>query len=370
MTAPVVVLGATGYTGRLIAAHLADAGVPLVLAGRRESALAELGAALGVQALRVVDVTSPTDLDAALAGAGAVVTSVGPFLALGLPVAEAAVRAGVHYVDTTAEQAFIDRLYGRLHGAAADAGVALLTGHAADFAFAYCGAAILEARFGPLERVDTFHDLGDFRPSRGTARSMVGMLSEPTFAWRDAARAPVAGRWTPWRVALPGYDAPVWTAPFAGGDVALLPRELPGLTTCTSSLVLPPRGARGVAAAVAATPALSGLFRPGLVDRLQRLIDRRLPDPTPEVRAATPWVVTVRGERGGRAWCCRMTGSSTYGDSAHVAALAATWLARGEGRAAGVVTTGRAFDAAAFLDALGPYGIRWSVLDQPSRSST
>lgn len=363
MTRPVVALGATGYTGRLIATHLADAGVPLVLAGRREAALTELGAALGVQALRVVDVSSPAQLDAALAGAGAVVTSVGPFLALGLPVAEAAIRGGVHYVDTTAEQAFIDRLYGQLHGAATDAGVALLTGHAADFAFAYCGAALLEARYGPLERVDTFHDLGDFRPSRGTALSMVGMLSAPTFAWREGARAPVADRWTPWRVALPGYDAPVWTAPFAGGDVALLPRELPTLKTCTSNLVLPPTDARGVTAAVAATPGVSRLLRPGVVRRLQRLIDSRMPDPTPEARAATPWVVTVRGERGGRAWCCRMTGRSTYEDSAHVAALAAAWLARGEGRAAGVMTTGRAFDAAAFLDALGPYGIHWSVLD-------
>ena len=54
-------------------------------------------------------------------------------------------------------------------------------------------------------------------------------------------------------------------------------------------------------------------------------------------------------------------GNDVYGISGDCAALAAFWLQRGKARTDGVTTTGRAFDARTFLEALKPQGVTWSV---------
>src|SRR5664279_4502669 len=88
---PIVVYGATGYTGRLIAAELAGAGADFVLAGRNEAKL---------------------DALAEKVGAGAR-TQVGD------PVIRAAIETGTHYIDTSGEQRWMDRVF-RRHGADAE----------------------------------------------------------------------------------------------------------------------------------------------------------------------------------------------------------------------------------------------------------
>src|SRR5207237_10935250 len=99
MTRPVCVLGATGATGTRVALLAAEAGLPLVLAGRNRAKLNVLAEELGGAEVRTIDLDRPASLDAALDGVGVVANCLGPATLTGRPVAEAAVRAGVHYVD-------------------------------------------------------------------------------------------------------------------------------------------------------------------------------------------------------------------------------------------------------------------------------
>src|SRR5215472_8259599 len=82
----VVVFGATGFVGRLVAGYLADHGPPGVrigLAGRSERRLAEIRARLGSAAsswpLLVADSADPVSLAALARAARVVVTTVGPY---------------------------------------------------------------------------------------------------------------------------------------------------------------------------------------------------------------------------------------------------------------------------------------------------
>jgi len=117
---PVVVYGASGYTGRLVCEYLREYGVPFVAAGRdstklknsMESNVAGIETA-DYEVVEVAhDVEALTDL---FRGASVVCNTVGPFSRWGHEVVEACLAAGTHYVDTTGEQDWLmtcDEKYG------------------------------------------------------------------------------------------------------------------------------------------------------------------------------------------------------------------------------------------------------------------
>lgn len=96
--------GAAGYTGGMAAEHAASAGIDLVLAGRdrdraRLEALADrLGAAV-----RLFPVDDPAAVARGLEGVSVLLNAAGPFANTAEPLMSAAIRAGVHYLDFSAE---------------------------------------------------------------------------------------------------------------------------------------------------------------------------------------------------------------------------------------------------------------------------
>jgi short subunit dehydrogenase-like uncharacterized protein len=109
-----VLFGATGFVGRLTAAHLAGhapAGTRIALAGRSRSRLEQVRATLPGAAqdwpLLEADTGDPASLSALAGSTRALVTTVGPYARYGLPVVEACARAGTHYADLTGEVLFV-----------------------------------------------------------------------------------------------------------------------------------------------------------------------------------------------------------------------------------------------------------------------
>ncbi|NUR94714.1 MAG: saccharopine dehydrogenase [Kribbellaceae bacterium] len=130
---PVVVYGASGYTGRLVCEYLRHYHVPFVAAGRSEDKLkASMDANVpGIETadyeIAAVDhdVAALTDL---FKGSSVVLNTVGPFSELGPAAVEAALAAGAHYTDTTGEQDWLitcDEKYGAKF---AEAGLLLAPG--------------------------------------------------------------------------------------------------------------------------------------------------------------------------------------------------------------------------------------------------
>ena len=100
----VLVYGATGHTGRFVVDELLRRGLTPVLAGRSAERLAAVAPRHAALDHRVVGLDDPDLLRQAVAGAGAVINCAGPFLDTAVPLARAAVEAGAHYLDVTAEQ--------------------------------------------------------------------------------------------------------------------------------------------------------------------------------------------------------------------------------------------------------------------------
>jgi len=126
----VLVLGATGSAGRLIAYELAARRLSVVLAGRDSARLAEVAEGLPpgnrIKSL-TVDLGDPVGLERAVAGAHGVLSTVGPFARHAPPVVEACLSARVPYIDIANELGAVRALLGR-DGAAREAGVTLVTG--------------------------------------------------------------------------------------------------------------------------------------------------------------------------------------------------------------------------------------------------
>jgi len=134
-----LIYGATGYTGRMVATHARAVGLDICLAGRDEARLSSLAAELGVP-YRVIALdddladagasASPEGnerLKQAISGFHTVLNCAGPFARTAGPLMRACMAAGAHYLDITAEIRTYQHAES-LGSLAADAGVMLMPG--------------------------------------------------------------------------------------------------------------------------------------------------------------------------------------------------------------------------------------------------
>jgi short subunit dehydrogenase-like uncharacterized protein len=129
-----VVYGATGFTGKLVAEYLAGRGgqEAIALGGRSQSKLEAVRDELGVDwPLITADAADPEALQKLAQSTTAVVTTVGPFYKYGLPLVEACAKAGTHYADLAGEVLFIRESIERYDAVAKKSGARIV--HASGF---------------------------------------------------------------------------------------------------------------------------------------------------------------------------------------------------------------------------------------------
>jgi short subunit dehydrogenase-like uncharacterized protein len=121
----VVVFGATGITGRRVAAYLADQDARWAAAGRDAAKLERVLGEEGVAApdTIIADVGDPGSLAAMAARTHVLLNLCGPYTLHGEPVIEACVSNGTHYADLTGEIPFVRKMIDTYDARAAEAGV-------------------------------------------------------------------------------------------------------------------------------------------------------------------------------------------------------------------------------------------------------
>ncbi|MGO4342731.1 saccharopine dehydrogenase family protein [Pedococcus sp. 2YAF34] len=149
----VVVYGATGFVGRLLAEYLAEhapSGTRIALAGRSRTRLEEarrgLPAAAGDWPVLVADATDEAALEELAASTTVVATTVGPYLRYGLPLALACARTGTHYADLTGEVLFVRRVIDACDDLARSTGARIVTACGYDSVPSDLGVHLLHQR--------------------------------------------------------------------------------------------------------------------------------------------------------------------------------------------------------------------------------
>lgn len=333
-TGTVAVYGATGHTGRFIVEELLRRGVATIAAGRDEERLEKLAAEWGTVGVRTASVDDPDSLDRALAGASAVVNAAGPFAVTAGPVVEAALRAGIPYVDVAAEieanaATFAYDDAARAAGIAVVPAMAFYGGLGDLLASAAMGRGMEE--WTDADEVHVAYGLSSWRPTAGTreagkvshdrrggrrVRFTNGALdyhdealTEQQWAFPDRTRTVVAG--------------------FTMADVVTVPSHVDVPEVRTYMAVEAARDLAG-----ADTPAPEAVDGTGRSDQT--------------------FVVDVVVRRGGEERRASVRGQDIYAVTAPLAVEAVQRLLTGRGLRTGVASAGAMFDADDFLQALTP----------------
>jgi short subunit dehydrogenase-like uncharacterized protein len=237
----IVVYGATGFTGQLVAEYLAahykgDANLKWAMAGRSKDKLATVRDAIGAPAdtpLIVADASDPASLKAMVAQAKSVISTVGPYLLYGSELLAACVASGTDYFDLCGEPPWMRRMIDTHEATAKSTGARIVFSCGYDslpFELGvFCAQEEAKKVFGaPANRV------------KGRVREMRGTFSGGTAASMRAIFAAAAN--DPSLVALlrnpfaltPGFEGPKqppgnrpvfdqeldsWTAPFVMANI-------------------------------------------------------------------------------------------------------------------------------------------------------
>ncbi len=241
---PVVVYGASGYTGMLIIDWLIDQQIPFTAVARNAKRAKEM------MAQRVVRLESATyevieaqhtveALAEVFKGAKVVCNTVGPFVQYGAVTVEAALRAGCHCIDTTGEQAYILEMRDRFGEHYRQAGLLLSPSTAYMYTFAEIAAELaLETpgvdclETGTLCRGTRFAAAG---VTVGSTASIFGMARvKQHYLWeKQLVEHPVTACFN---VVDPSFMQPVFSLPWSGTSLPVFYQHDARVRSCISTV--------------------------------------------------------------------------------------------------------------------------------------
>jgi hypothetical protein len=336
----IVVFGASGHTGRFIVAELAHRGMMAILAGRDPEKLLAVHKMYPSFEVRVASVDDPVSLDRALLGASLIINCAGPFLETAAPLMEAALRARIHYLDVTAEQAVARAAFERFSDAARTAGVLIMPSVAFYGALGDLLATAAMRNWSTADEIHIAVALDSWKPTEGTR--LTGQSNRgPRLVFSKNRLSPVeepAPR-LQWNFPPPFGKQEVVALPLA--ETLIISRHLP-VPEIHSYMNLAP---------------------------LADLHNANTPGPTPaddRGRSAQEFLMEVRILRGKGERRAIAAGRDIYAVTAPIVVEAAARILAGDIQITGTVAPGEVFDAEAFLRALSPEHISFARTDSPA----
>jgi hypothetical protein len=345
------VFGAYGHTGQFIVAELRKCGWTPILSGRDAGKLAILGVANPGLEVRPASVDDPLSLDAAVAGAAAVINCAGPFADTASRVIDAALRARIAYVDVTAEVEVVAAAFEQYAGRAADAGIVIAP--AMGF-YGALGDLLVTAATGDWSRCEVdeicvAYALDSWRPTPGT-RATIRTSTER----RGGRRLVLSND----RIELRTDRAPIveWTFPAPFGTQAVMS----DYTTAASLAISRHLRTREIRSYMTVAP-------------LKDLSDPDVPPPVgidESGRSSQVFLIEAVVRREGMERRAVARGRDIYAITAPIAVEAMQRIVGGLARTPGVVTAGAAFDARDFLESLCPTHLSLELSEVASAQRT
>ncbi|MFC7049440.1 saccharopine dehydrogenase family protein [Emcibacter nanhaiensis] len=214
---PVIVYGASGYTGRLICEFLREYRIPFIAAGRNQARLeTAMEKVPGIETadyeIREVDHTVDA-LAGLFDGAQVVCNSVGPFELYGETVIQACLKAGTHYLDTTGEQHFVLPVKEKFSDDFQKAGLLLAPSTAYMHATLDIAVSFAAAEHG-ITTINA-HCAAAGVPTYGSTQTVVRSARAQEFFLKDRKLQPWA-RGKKYEVQLPLWGEPQLSLPWTG----------------------------------------------------------------------------------------------------------------------------------------------------------
>jgi short subunit dehydrogenase-like uncharacterized protein len=358
---PIAVYGATGYTGRLIAAELDRAGADFRLAGRNREKLDQLAADLDSKVeVHAVSLDDPRGLNGLLADCSTVIACAGPFHLHGEPVMRAAVETGTHYLDTTGEQTYMRLAWERYDRPARETGVAVIPAMGFDYAPGDMIASLTAAGMGKLDTLRLGYR-AKMQPTRGTMLSALEMIKGGDVEWRG-------GRLQPADQSVPrdsfDFGSPLGEMKmtrYPAGEHITVPRhiETERVETTLSADSFAPGPAANLLPLIFRGAGLA--MRTPLRDLAAKLIPHLPEGASAEERNASTFTIGCEAVAGGKVSRGLISGRDVYGLTAALLAKGAMIAASGGIGRSGALAPSEAFEPQGFLRGLERFNVEWEV---------
>jgi short subunit dehydrogenase-like uncharacterized protein len=351
----ITVLAATGFTGKLIARELKRRNLPMRLAARSAEKLSALAAGLGQDIQTVVaDVRRPETLSTVLEGTRVLINCAGPFTDLGEPVVAAAARHGVHYLDTTGEQAFIKMVFDRFDEEAKRKGIALAPASAFEYALADAAAHLAAQPMEPCEEVSIVYAVSGFGASQGTKKSVLRAVCGEGYLYKDGQLIPARAGAERRTVHLPN-GRKVLAVSFPGGEVFQVPKHV------KTRAVVPLMAFDAGMAALAGLglPLLRAVMATPIQHIIFRSIESSAEGPTDAERENSRFTLLCEARRGEDRHAVVVEGRDPYGLTAIIAVALASHLLKEEPREVGAVSPAMIAGPALIVERARAAGVTW-----------
>jgi hypothetical protein len=325
----VTVFGAYGHTGRFVVSELQKRGLKPILSGRDAGKLNAFAAAYSDLEVRVASVDdAAASLDKAISGAAAVINCAGPFMDTAQPVIEAAIRAGIHYLDVCAEQPAVRAAFEQFADSAREAGVVV---------------APAVAFYGGLTDLVATAAMGDWTTADEIRIAIALDSWQPTLGTRLTGERNTTRRFVFSNNKLEFLADPpptaVWNFPPPFGEQEVVGLPLSEIITISSHLTAPE-----IHSYMNLAP-------------LRDLRDSNTPVPVAadeSGRSAQIFVVDVIARKGSKERRGAARGRDIYAVTAPIVVEAAKRILDGRFKRTGVAAAGDLFDAREFLQSLSP----------------
>lgn len=321
----IAVFGATGHTGRFVLAELQQRGFRARAIGRNKDKLDRLTAQFNLTDVRFADLDDNASLDDAVRDAQLIINCAGPFLDTAEPVIAAALRAGISYIDVTAEQITALNTFHR-HHAARKAGIVILPAAAFYGGLADLMASCLIEDLPEADTVEVAIALDSWHPTQGT-RQTGARNTMPRMILKD-------GRFQ-------GLDSPQ-TQQFREFGDGFGRQEMTQVSLSEIITISRHLPVRNINALMNLAP-------------IQDLRDASTPEPKAvdaAGRSAQRFEMMVRISDKAEQRQMKLAGQDIYAFSATMVAEAALWSIERQISGNGVLALGEAFNARKFLAAL------------------
>ncbi len=240
---PVVVYGASGYTGMLTMDWLIDQNIPFTAVARDAKRVKEM------MAQRVMNLESATyeiieaehtveALTAAFKGARVVCNTVGPFIKFGLVGVEAALKAGCHHIDTTGEQMYVRQVRDQFGELFRQAGLLV----SPSLSYMYTNSEIAAELALETPGIDALETAALCRGPRESAGVSIGSAasifelfrSDQCYLWENKlVPHPVTASFN---IVDPNFIQPVFSLPWSGTSLPVYFENDSRVRSCISSV--------------------------------------------------------------------------------------------------------------------------------------
>ena len=356
----ITLLGATGFTGTLIAYELKRLGCSARLAARDPAKLERLLGDLGADfETVVVDVSDPSTIPRAFEGSDVVINCAGPFTDLGVPVVAEAARRGVHYLDTTGEQDFIRRVFEEFDREARSTGAALVPACAFEYALGDAAAELAAEDLQPCDEVEIAYVIEGFGTSRGTRKSIIKAMSTEGCQYRNSSLVQSRSSEIRRKVNFPGIGRRTASS-FPAGEVIMVPRHV-ATQNVTTLMVLPIPAPIAAAASLILPAILPAILRSPLAGPMFRAIERGSFGPSLEERQKSVFTIVATARRGRQSRTAAVIGRDPYGLTATIASHIALLLEKGNAENVGAVSPSMVAGREAIIKPASAAGVAWQV---------